>query len=241
MIRRNPTRQLLPEVTLLILCAAFDPAQVQAQEPPRVATPATSLTPSVTPGHAQAVDATDATPERNQYAITLNLIDPLIGRFGLSVELQPVPHHGLIVTPHYDYLNGRPWDYCSACSASLEGAGVELGYRFYSGTRGFHGFYAGPWLFAAQHRLVTLYENHDNPEAPTREAEPPFTTLGAAVDVGGRWQLGHWVIGGGVGIQYTRILDGEFYMAWRDAGVYMDLIANSGLRPRAAVSVGCAF
>ena len=90
---------------------------------------------------AYAVGVTEPRPLPKQFAFTFNPLNLLIGRYGFNFEYQPVLNQGLIVTAHYDYLSGEGGssDSCNGvCTSTLNGAGVELGYRFYSGKRNRH-------------------------------------------------------------------------------------------------------
>ena len=175
----------------------------------------------------------EPTPARKQVALTFNPLNLLIGRYGFNFEYQPVPHHGIIVTPHYDHLSGgMGTDGCNTnCSSTLNGGGVELGYRYYFGEQGFDGFFLGPSLIVTQHRLT--YE-----DPPTKSSYVDFTGVGGAFDVGWQRQLGHFIIGGSVGIQYTRtkrlnLGEGE--------DILISLNADGLVLPRLAFNLGYAF
>lgn len=190
---------------------------------------------------AYAVGVTEPRPVRKQFAFTFNPLNLLIGRYGFNFEYQPVLHHGLIVTPHFDYLSGKVGtDACENCSDTLKGGGVELGYRFYSGKLGLDGFFLGPSLIVTWHRLIRLDppDNYDN-------IDVNFTGVGGAFDVGWQQQLGHFIIGGSIGVQYTRTNkrlplfgDGEDLSINLNDGSFQN---GTSVLPRLAFNLGYAL
>jgi len=193
-----------------------------------------------------AVGVTEPEPVPKQFAFTVNALNLIvgyfgIGRYGFNFEYQPLPHHGLVVTPHFDHGNGAPnSDGSFIVSDTLTGFGAELGYRFYSGTQGFNGFFAGPSLLIAKYDITSTY--HDticsaqgcNNSFSVRNET--FSSVGGALDVGGQWQLGHFVIGGSVGVRYTKIKDNVL-----PVDNILDMYVGGGLYPRLALNLGYAF
>jgi hypothetical protein len=114
---------------------------------------ARAFTSTTAPGDS---NTPSASPSR--FALTGNPLNLIIGRYAFNLEYQPAPHHSLMVTPHYDYLSGGlPSDGdCGggSCTDTLNGGGAEIGYRFYSSTRGLDGFFGGPSLLIARHKLI---------------------------------------------------------------------------------------
>lgn len=71
--------------------------------------------------------------------------------------------------------------------------------------------------------------------------------IGAAFDVGWQWQISNFIVGGSLGVQYTKVSkeiplggDGgpadEFF-----SPVVIESDVRSGLRPRLAINLGYAF
>jgi len=174
------------------------------------------------------------------FALTSNPLSLLIGRYGVSFEYKPAPHHSLVLAPHYDYLSGNPGgDYGYAYTDTLSGGGAELGYRFYSGALGFDGFFAGPSLLIAKHRLATTTQVSNPPEGFVSESIK-FTSVGVALDAGWQWQLGHFIIGGGIGVRYAK-LNEHLRLTSAGTDLLIDWSAGAGVRPRIAVNLGYAF
>lgn len=228
-----PTRHTLRHRLLLIITlgAATTGGHVSlavAQEAARSASP------------AQTSKQTEPTSATRQFAFTFNPLNLLIGRYGFNFEYEPVPHHALVFTPHYDYLSGDVGtDGCSGtCSLRLNGGGVELGYRFYSGEYGFSGFFAGPSLIVSRHKL-TYADSGSNPpfNIPATESSVFFTGIGGALDAGWQWQGTHFIIGGSVGIQYTQVPEDVRWVG-RGAGLLIDYNSGAGLLPRIGFNLG---
>jgi hypothetical protein len=187
---------------------------------------------------------TEPAPTWKQVAITFNPLNLLIGRYGFNFEYEPVPHHALIITPHYDYLSGDVGtDGCSGnCSLMLNGGGVELAYRFYSGERGFNGFFVGPSLIVSRHKL-TYADSGFNPPlsiespSPATKSSVFFTGIGGAFDVGWQWQGQHFIIGGSVGIQYTLFPEDVLWVG-RGEGLLISMNSGGGLLPRVGFNLG---
>lgn len=237
-------RRLLLVVTLGVAVTAgrgpavFGVSPALAQEPAPLMT-ATVPTQDRTSQQPYAVGVTEPKPTAKQFAFTFNPLNLLIGRYGFNFEYQPVPHHGMIATPHYNHVSGDPaWDGESMGDTdTLSGVGAELGYRFYSGRQGFDGFFAGPSLLVGTYKQVYTNGQSTPPGAETRVA---LSSVGLAIDIGGQWQLGHFVAGGGVGVQYTTINE-KLSLSGRGVDAIIDWTVGGGLRPRLAFNLGYAF
>jgi len=212
-------------------CIVFE-TNALAQQAERTEWPIATEAPG---GTITPIQSDTPSPEPRQFAFTFNPLNLIIGRFGFNFEYQPVLHHGLIVTPHYDYLSGSPGgDYGYATTDTLNGVGAELGYRFYSGKRGFDGFFAGPSLLLARHKLTTTNTLSIPPESIV------FNSVGGAFDVGWQRQWSHFIAGGGLGVQYTKVNENlRLYQAGTD--ILISWNAGGGWRPRLAFNLGYAF
>ena len=239
-MRRTSRHCLLLAITLALAITAGYAPTVRAQEP----APAAALVslPVPEPNVKQTVprNQVEPAPIRREFAVTFNPLNLLIGRYGFNFEYEPVPHHALVATPHYDYLNGEVGsDGCSGmCSLKLNGGGVELGYRFYSGERGFNGFFAGASLIVSRHEL-TYADSGSNPpfNSSAKQSSVFFTSMGGAFDGGWQWQGEHFIIGGSVGLQYTQLQQDVRWIG-RGTGVLMDFNSGGGLLPRVGFNVG---
>jgi hypothetical protein len=219
--------------------AGAQEAEEQANQRPAPGTPVMVQMPDGTyrQGYAMATAEPAPEPAPKQFAITTNPLNLIINRYGLNFEYQPTLHHGLIVSPHYDSVS---FDATSVLSVngttesigyrnSYSGFGAEIGYRFYSGYRGFNGFFAGPSL------LLATYKTSGNTEGGNVNSS--FSSIGWAWEVGGQAQLGGgFIIGGGGGMQYTKVSKKMEDLPWAAA-----IIAGGGWRPRVLLNLGYAF
>lgn len=184
---------------------------------------------NISPGGTVSTTAPSQTetpiPQPKQLAITVNPLNLIIGRYAFNFEYEPLLHHSLIITPHYDYSSNAGGD-CGGCTDTLTGAGGEFGYRFYAGKQGFDGFFAGPSLLVARYTVTSTYAG---------DSSDTFGSIGGALDAGWQWLLGNFVVGTGLGVQYTKVDYKLGYNAW------LDYHGGGGLRPRFVVSLGGAL
>lgn len=169
-----------------------------------------------------------ARDEFRQFAILANPLALSIGRYSVQVEYLPALHHAIVLNPVYTHapfkptINGQEVD-----AGSLNGIGGELGYKFYTGNKGPNGFFVGPsFLFASYSSSLS------------GTADKSFTSVGAALDVGGQAVLGGFTIGGGFGLQVTKTSE-DFNT--EDFNFAASVIAGGGWRPRALFTIGYAF
>ncbi len=232
-------RQLTTVIGILGLLTTLSSSRAYGQTPePAQGTPVMVQMPDGTYKQGYAVPATvvqQPKPEPTHFAISTNPFNLYIGRYGINFEYQPVLHHGLIVSPHYDHvnadmtgtdINGNSTTY----KDSFSGYGAELGYRFYSGEKGFNGFFASPSL------LLASYKASGVPLLGVTSGDVSFTSVGWAWEVGGQGQIGNFIIGGGGGLQYTHVSKEIENLPLAAA-----VIAGGGWRPRLIMSIGGAF
>jgi hypothetical protein len=154
----------------------------------------------------------------------------VIGRYSVDLEYLPAPHHAMHVTAAYTYA-------LPGVDDQLTGFGAELGYRYYSGHHGPHGFFAGASFLVGEFEYI-----HGNPtNAPNDVADDTqYVSLGGAIDVGYQIVfLGNLSVGAGLGVQYTAdTLQPQFEF---DSHPWHDLFYGWGLRPRLLLQVGAAF
>jgi hypothetical protein len=130
-------------------------------------------------------------------AITLNPLTLLLGRYGANAEFLPAKHHALVANPFYGLASITMND----VKTSFTTYGGELGYHYYTGSRGANGFFLGPSFI--------FMRSHSAEECVTAGcklgADMDFSTYGMAFDVGGQWvSSGGFTIGGGGGAMYLR-------------------------------------
>jgi hypothetical protein len=171
---------------------------------------------------------------KREFALEANPLGVFIGRYSIQAEWMPAAHHALVLNPHFSSVTvdaTRGFDSQEIkYTEKLSGFGAELGYRFYTGSRGMNGFYVGPSL------LVGSYS------ASSEDAEVKhdvaFSSIGGAIDIGGQAVLGSgFVIGGGFGLQYTSVSK----TFDDDLPVTAAVLAGGGVRPRFLFSIGYAF
>jgi hypothetical protein len=159
-----------------------------------------------------------------------NPLAMLIGRYSADLEYLPLAHHALHLTPFGYYA-------LPGVSDQLTGLGGEIGYRWYSGTHGPDGFFAGASFVAGD-----LEYRHIATVAGPLDAsdDTHFVELGGALDAGYQiLLLGNLAVGVGAGAQYvveTTRPHFEF-----ENHPWHDVLYGAGLRPRALLSVGAAF
>jgi len=153
-----------------------------------------------------------------------------VGRYSADFEFLPAPHHALHATPLYYYA-------LPGVDDQLTGFGAEIGYRFYTGWHGPHGFFAGASFLVSE--LEYIHGNPGNVAGETAN-DTVFVQLGGAIDVGYQWiVLENFCIGVGGGAQYT--IDTTQPTFESEGHAWHDLVYGWGLRPRVLVQVGAAF
>lgn len=181
----------------------------------------------VTDGVSDATSASDKPGPYRPFALSWNPLGLIVGgRVSIGAEWAPITHHAVIVSPHFARTSA---DVVSGANDSFKqtftGFGGELGYRYYTGHRGMNGVFVGPSLIAGVY----------NAALPGRDQ--PFTNFGVAMDVGVQHIIAdHFLIGGGVGIEYLRVS--------HDFGDLPDgpsTIASQGVKPRLLFQGGYAF
>lgn len=169
-------------------------------------------------------------------AVELNPLSVIIGRYSLNVEILPARHHALVLNPHYDSFSFEPAVNAGgediAVTDGFSGYGAELGYRYYSGSRGPQGFFIGPSLLLGRY--------HAKQSDLTGSDEKSFTSVGWALDVGGQAIVGSGVVlGFGLGIQQTR--NSVNADQFGELPLFAEALVGSGVRPRFLFSAGYAF
>ena len=170
-------------------------------------------------------------PEPKTMTLVANPLSTIVGRYGVDFTYMVAPHHGLVVNPYYSHVspqvttteNGVSTTY----SETFSGFGGELGYRYYTGEKGANGFFIGPSLLFGAFSQSNSY-NSD---------KTSFTSMGAAVDIGGQAIIGDgFTIGGGFGLQYTKTST-----TFNDLPLTSAILAGGGVRPRFLFTIGYSF
>jgi hypothetical protein len=171
--------------------------------------------------------------EMRHAAIIFNPLAVFIGRYSIQGEYLPAMHHALTLNPFYTSVDGGSTNGISL--GKFSGFGGELGYKFYTGSKGPNGFFIGPSLLFASYKQTGACLGLTNcANAPSSS----FTSLGFALDFGGQGVIGGFVIGGGFGIQSTH---NSINIATDSLSFGSAIIAGGGLRPRFLLTVGYAF
>ena len=176
----------------------------------------------------------DMTPATRRLAITWNPLSYFVaGRIGGSASIMIVSHLGLELTLfHVDVTTG------SDSNNQFIGWGQELGFRYYSGENGPRGFFIGPSLLLGNYTAIPLVGGD----------QIRYRVPGVAVDLGYQaLVIDRFVIGLGIGVQYTRPTasspwkwpSDSFRLPQQEfpASIY----ANAGVRPRVLFAVGFSF
>jgi hypothetical protein len=193
---------------------------------------------------ADKVEKQDGDDEVKRIALILNPLAAAIGRYSIQGEYIMAKHHAVTLNPFYAHapvtvtVNGKDMD-----AGSLNGFGGELGYRFYTGSKGPNGFYVGPSVIFASYTQSGAAQV-SVPSVPgatvtTKSSSDSFTSLGGAIDIGGQAVIGPGiVVGGGFGLQYTKTSKD---IATENLNLASAVIAGGGVRPRFLVGAGYAF
>lgn len=177
------------------------------------------------PAAAEVDPPSAAEPELKHFALTLNPLAFAVQRVGINVEYMLARHHGLIAEPFFQALSVGD----EPSTTSYTNVGGELGYRFYTGSRGANGFFIGPFgTFIASSASATVVAGGNS-----STSESSISIYGGGVDLGGQHVFRNgFTIGGGAGVVYL---------------VSSDPVSESssykveGLLPRFLFTVGWAF
>jgi hypothetical protein len=175
-------------------------------------------------------DVTEATNPPGPYrpfAIEINPLGLFVGgRLSLNAEWAPATHHAIVLSPHFVHTTASvPLGGGTMGSQAYTGVGTEIGYRYYTGSRGMNGVFVGPSL------IMGVYN------AGLPMGNQAFTNVGVAGDVGLQEIL--WnriVVGGGVGIEYLQVSHD-----FGDLPIGPSTIASTGFKPRFLLEAGYGF
>jgi len=171
--------------------------------------------------------ALDQPGKYNPVAVTWNPLGSVVGgRVSFNIEYAPVTHHVIIASPHFANPSQEVSVGPDATRTNrFTGVGGELGYRYYTGSRGMNGIFIGPSLVGGVY------------SADLMQGNTAFTNIGVAADIGVQqvfWD--HLALGAGVGVQYLSVSEN-----FGDLATGPSTIASSGLKPRILAQAGYAF
>lgn len=202
---------------------AFTAGEARADE--GAARPAAPAVPAA--AASEKPQANEDADDVKHIALELNPLALGIGRYSIQGEYLLARHHAVTLNPFFTStsvkVNGTE-------VGSLSGFGGELGYRFYTGSKGANGLFVGPsFLFASY---------SSSPVGAGKSLS--FTAVGGALDIGGQFIIGPGVVlGFGGGLQYTK--NSEELASTNGLNFASSVIAGGGVRPRALLAVGYSF
>ncbi len=171
--------------------------------------------------------ALDQPGKYNPVAVTWNPLGAVVGgRVSFNIEYAPVTHHVIIASPHF----ANPSQDVSVAPDVMRtnrftGVGGELGYRYYTGSRGMNGIFIGPSIIGGVYNADLMQGN------------TAFTNIGVAADIGIQQVFfDHLALGAGAGIQYLSVSEN-----FGDLATGPSTIASSGFKPRLLAQAGYAF
>ena len=182
--------------------------------------------------------------EPKHVAIEANLLSLLAHRFSMQVEWVPGKHHAVLANPFFFHA-GRKYtqDGVAYDLGDQNGLGAELGYRYYTGSRGPNGFFVGPSLVfgsfyksGGEAAAIARPSNDGSYSLFTLDRPENYNAYGAALDIGGQFIVGPGVLFGiGVGAQYLFTTDDK------SGGISSIIEGTAGFSPRVLASLGYAF
>jgi hypothetical protein len=203
-------RVLVPSAASCVTLFALT-SEAYAQDPaPASSTPSTTAQPpSAAASSSTSSASTPATPKEGpdgrpvddpfrSIALTANPLSLILGRIGINVEWLPATHHAIVLNPFGQFASAGEENSLTG-KTSYTNFGGELGYRFYTGSRGANGFFIGPFA-------TILTANSTTTRTSTTgkvEASTNFLAYGGGLDLGGQHVFKNgFTIGGGAGLMY---------------------------------------
>ena len=175
---------------------------------------------------------------RRRVTIGLNPLPVIAGRYGLDIELVPFRHHALVVSAWLQtftpamlrVLMPSEVDVSRGADARFGG---ELGYRFYSGSDGAHGLFAGA-------SGVAMPIAYPRVSSDAKSEVVSFHAYGGAIDVGAQAITSSgFTIGGGLGVMYLAYAPPV--SATPPPGVSVPSVPEPHVLPRLLLSAGWSF
>jgi hypothetical protein len=165
--------------------------------------------------------------------LTANPLSLLIGRVGVNVEYLPVPHHAIVANPFYWSASDTTSIGDTSIKDTYSSFGGELGYHFYTGSKGANGFYAGPSLIL----MTTSTSTDAKIGSSTVSTSNSVFAYGGAFDIGGQHVFdGGFTIGGGAGVMALNSATSS-----TSNGTSSSTFKVSGVLPRVLFTIGYSF
>jgi hypothetical protein len=171
--------------------------------------------------------------EHRSMTLEISPLATLIGQFGGTIEILPMRHHALALSPYFYWTRS---EYQAADGSTLgntfTGGGLEVGYRYYTGNAGPRGMFLGPSLL-----LGAFTGKGEGQSGQPDPAAVTFYNLGMAIDVGYQAVIGDdWLVGVGGGAQVMYVTK-----SLPDQGWPTSVHTRSLVYPRLLFSIGYAF
>ena len=217
------SRTMASGLVAVVVVAALCGQALAADAPPPAASTTAPVDPGPGPGPAPGLGSILAPRGKPRHvALSFSPLTLMLARYGLTLDLVPVSHHGITLTAFYAYTRTNEDSYGNL----FKGWGGEIGYRYYFGHDGPRGLFLGPSL------LLGMYDG-----VPRQGDTVSFKNWGAAADIG--WQatvIDRVALGIAAGVQYTEPTV-KLPVQELPAAVY----ANRSVMPRLNVWLGVAF
>ena len=204
-------------------------AEPAAPGPSAASESATAAGPARARTVGEAADARPADDPFRSLALTLNPLSLLLTRIGVNVEWLPTAHHAIVLNPFGQFASAGEEGQLGG-KTSYTNFGAELGYRFYTGTRGANGFFVGPFTtLLSSNSTTTMTAN-----GTKTESSSSFFAYGAGLDLGGQHVLKNGItLGAGLGLMYLA--------ASASGGASSSTIKFEGVLPRLLFTAGYSF
>jgi hypothetical protein len=165
--------------------------------------------------------------EFKSVSLTLNPLSLILTRIGVNVEYLPAPHHAIMLNPYGQFVSVGS----DQLGTKYTNLGAELGYHFYTGSKGANGFFVGPSLVYMHSSAKTTGTS----AGVTNSVEASISAYGVAVDLGGQHVFDNgFTIGGGAGVMYLTAADTSNLQT-------SSTVKVSGVLPRFLFTVGYSF
>lgn len=168
--------------------------------------------------------------ELKRITLTANPLSLLLTRIGVNFEYMLAKHHALVANPYFQSNSVEVGSGNNTTKTSYTTFGGEVGYRFYTGSRGANGFFVGPSVFV-QNTASSVTTTSPNANS---NADGSTLVYGGIVDLGGQHVTkGGFTIGAGAGIMYL--------VAANEPNASSSTVKFSGVLPRFLLTVGYSF
>jgi len=183
------------------------------------------------------VVVTEPPPPFRVVTLQWNPVDLVYERLSANLQIVPVSHHALVLTPFYFDSQTAAFQQSGTDAAGaaaivqvpsqkFEGFGGEIGYRYFTGLAGPRGFFIGPSFVIA-----------DVQATAGNGAQTSLADYGIAVDAGYEMLVAdNWAVSLGIGAEYVFTSKSLPDQQW-PANIY----ANNGFHPRPLFALGYAF